>query len=88
MPSLDNALPNGLALHNGNMLCFRLALGLLDWSGWLLGGEARCLLVLPLERTSSSLTVLTILLLVLGVLPLKLLLRRTLILLELLRWVA
>ena len=37
MPSSDNALPNGLALHNGNMLCFRLELGLLDCSGWLLG---------------------------------------------------
>jgi hypothetical protein len=34
---LDNASPNGLALHNGNMLCLRLALGLLDYSGWLLG---------------------------------------------------
>jgi hypothetical protein len=52
------------------------------------GGEARCLLILPLELTSSWLIVLAILLLVLGVLPLKLLLRRTLILLELLRWVA
>ena len=52
------------------------------------GGEARCLLILPLELTSSCLTVLTILLLMLGVLPLKLLLRRALILLELLRRVA
>jgi hypothetical protein len=34
---LDIASPNGLALHNGNMLCFRLELGLLDCSGWLLG---------------------------------------------------
>jgi hypothetical protein len=42
-------------------------------------------LILPLELTSSCLTVLAILLLVLGVLPLKLLLRRALILLELLR---
>jgi hypothetical protein len=49
------------------------------------GGEARCLLILPLELTFSCLTVLTILLLMLGVLPLKLLLRRALILLELLR---
>jgi hypothetical protein len=24
-------------VHNGNMLCLRLALGLLDCSGWLLG---------------------------------------------------
>jgi hypothetical protein len=52
------------------------------------GGEARCLLVLPLELTSSCLAVLAILLLTLGVLPLKLLLRRALILLELLRQVA
>jgi hypothetical protein len=52
------------------------------------GGEARCLLILPLELTSSWLIVLPILLLVLRVLPLKLLLRRALILLELLRWVA
>jgi hypothetical protein len=70
------------------MLCLRLALGLLDCSGWLLGREARCLLILPLELTSSWLIVLTILLLMLGVLPLKLLLRQALILLELLRWVA
>jgi hypothetical protein len=39
LPSLDNALPNGLALHNRNMLCVLLALGLLDCSGWLLGQE-------------------------------------------------
>jgi hypothetical protein len=53
------------------------------------GGEARCLLILPLELTSSQLVVLTILLLVLGVLPLKLLLLRwALVLSELLRWVA
>jgi hypothetical protein len=37
MPSLGNASPNDLALHNGNMLCLRLALGRLDCSGWLLG---------------------------------------------------
>jgi hypothetical protein len=37
MPSSDIASPNGLALHNRNMLCFRLELGLLDCSGWLLG---------------------------------------------------
>jgi hypothetical protein len=67
------------------MLCFRLEPGLLDCSGCLLGGEARCLLILPLELTSSWLVVLAILLLVLRVLPLKLLLRRPLILLELLR---
>jgi hypothetical protein len=52
------------------------------------GEEAMCLLILPLELTSSCLVVLTILLLVLGILPLKLLMRRALILLELLRWVA
>jgi hypothetical protein len=34
---LDNASPNGLALHNGNMLYLCLALGLHDCSGWLLG---------------------------------------------------
>jgi hypothetical protein len=44
---LDNASPNGLALHLAlgliacswlrNMLCLRLALGLIDCSGWLLG---------------------------------------------------
>jgi hypothetical protein len=39
LPSLDNASPNGIALHNGNMLCLLLALGLLDCSGWLLGQE-------------------------------------------------
>jgi hypothetical protein len=37
LPSSDIASPNGLALHNGNMLCFHLELGLLDCSGWLLG---------------------------------------------------
>jgi hypothetical protein len=52
------------------------------------GGEASSLLILPLELTSSCLTILAILLLMLGVLPLKLLLRRVLILLELLRRVA
>jgi hypothetical protein len=45
-------------------------------------------LILPLELTSSWLIVLAILLLVLGVLLLKLLLRRALILLELQRQVA
>jgi hypothetical protein len=49
----------------------------------------RCLLILPLDLTSSWLIVLAILLLVLGVLPLKLLLLRwALVLPELLRWVA
>jgi hypothetical protein len=45
----------------------------------------RCLLILPLELTSSSLAVLAVLLLMLRVLPLELLLRRALFLLELLR---
>jgi hypothetical protein len=37
LPSSDIALANGLALHNGNMLCFHPELVLLDCSGWLLG---------------------------------------------------
>jgi hypothetical protein len=36
---LDIASPNGLAIHNGNMLCFCLELGLLDCSVGLLGQE-------------------------------------------------
>jgi hypothetical protein len=36
---LDIASPNGLAFHNGNMLCFRLELGLFDCSVGLLGQE-------------------------------------------------
>jgi hypothetical protein len=53
------------------------------------GGTTRCLLILPLELTSSELIVLAILLLVLRVLPLKLvLLRWALVLSELLRPVA
>jgi hypothetical protein len=39
LPSSDIASPNGLALHNGNMLYFRLELGLLDCSVGLLGQE-------------------------------------------------
>jgi hypothetical protein len=39
LPSSDIASPNGLALHSGNMLCFRLELGLLDCSAGLLGQE-------------------------------------------------
>jgi hypothetical protein len=39
LPSLDNASPNGPALHNGSILCLLLTLGLLDCSGWLLGQE-------------------------------------------------
>jgi hypothetical protein len=88
LPSLDNASPNGLALHNGNMLYLLLALGCLTALVGCWGRKARCLLILPLELTSSCLTVLVILLLMLRVVPLKLLLRRALILLELLRWVA
>jgi hypothetical protein len=42
LPSLDNASPSGLALHNGNMLCLCLALGMLDCSGWLLGRGGKC----------------------------------------------
>jgi hypothetical protein len=39
LPSSNIASPNGLALHNGNMLCFHPELVLLDCSGWLLGRE-------------------------------------------------
>jgi hypothetical protein len=39
MPSSDIASPNGLAHHNGNMLCFHPELVLPDCSGWLLGQE-------------------------------------------------
>jgi hypothetical protein len=39
LPSSDIASPNGLALHNGNMLCFHPELVLPDYSGWLLGRE-------------------------------------------------
>ena len=39
LPSSDIASPNGLALHSGNMLYFRLELGLLDCSAALLGQE-------------------------------------------------
>jgi hypothetical protein len=50
MPSSDIASPNGLALHNGNMLCLCFELGLLDCSGWLLGqgGEV------PADSTSGT----------------------------------
>jgi hypothetical protein len=37
--SLNNASPNGPALHNESILCLFLAQGLLDYSGWLLGQE-------------------------------------------------
>jgi hypothetical protein len=36
---LDIASPNGIALHNGNILCFHLELVLLDCSASLLGRE-------------------------------------------------
>jgi hypothetical protein len=39
LPSSDNASPNGIALHNGSILCLLLALQLLDCSAWLLGQE-------------------------------------------------
>jgi hypothetical protein len=39
LPSSDIASPDGLALHNGNMLCFHPELVLPDCSGWLLGQE-------------------------------------------------
>jgi hypothetical protein len=39
LPSSYIASPNGLALHNGNMVCFHPELVLLDCSGWLLGRE-------------------------------------------------
>jgi hypothetical protein len=39
LPSLDNASPNGLVLHNGSILNLLLALGLLDCSSWFLGQE-------------------------------------------------
>jgi hypothetical protein len=39
LPSSDIASPNGLALYNGNMLCFHPELVLPDCSGWLLGQE-------------------------------------------------
>jgi hypothetical protein len=65
-----------------NLCCLTVLLGC-----W--GKKTRCLLILPLELTSSRLIVLAILLLVLRVLLLKLLLLgRALVLSELLRWVA
>jgi hypothetical protein len=84
---LDIASPNGLALHRTcpafalNWCC--LTVLLVCW-----GRKTRWLLILPLELASSGLIVLAILLLVLRVLPLKLLLLRwTLVLPELLRWI-
>jgi hypothetical protein len=39
LPYSDIASPSGLALHSGNMPCFRPELGLLDCSAGLLGQE-------------------------------------------------
>jgi hypothetical protein len=39
LPSSDNASPNGLALHSGNMLCFQPELLLPDYSAGLMGQE-------------------------------------------------
>jgi hypothetical protein len=50
LPSLDIVSPNGLALHNGNMLCFHPELGLLDCSGWLLGREDK----VPADSASGT----------------------------------
>jgi hypothetical protein len=50
LPSSDNASPNGLALHNGNILCLLLALGLLYYSGWLLGQSYE----VPADSTSGT----------------------------------
>jgi hypothetical protein len=79
--SSGNASPNGLAPHNGSILCLLLALGLLDCSDWILGQEDE----VPDYSTSRSdfswLTVLMILPLMLRVLPLELMLVRTLVLL-------
>jgi hypothetical protein len=89
LPSLDIASPNSLALHSGNMLCFRLELLLLDRSVGLLVQEDE----VPIDSASRTELLLTD---CSGdsaagarVLPLELLLLRwTLVLLELLRWVA
>jgi hypothetical protein len=47
---LDNASPNGLALHNGSIICLLLALGQLDCSGWLLGQEDE----VPVDSASGT----------------------------------
>jgi hypothetical protein len=65
-----------------NWCCLTVLLG-----GW--GRKTRCLLILPLELTSSWLIVLAILMLVLRILPFEmLLLRWALVLPKLLRWIA
>jgi hypothetical protein len=50
LPSSDIASPNGLALHSGNMLCFRPELVLLDYSAGLLGQEDE----VPADSASGS----------------------------------
>jgi hypothetical protein len=50
LPSLDIASPYGLALHSGNMLCFRLELVLLDCSAGSLGQEDE----VPADSTSGT----------------------------------
>jgi hypothetical protein len=50
LPSLDIASPNGLALHNGNMLCFHPKLVLPDCSGWLRGREDE----VPIDSASGT----------------------------------
>jgi hypothetical protein len=50
LPSSDIASPNGLALHSGNMLCFRLELALLDSSAGSLGQEDK----VPADSASGT----------------------------------
>jgi hypothetical protein len=50
MPSSDIASPNGLALHNGNMLCFHPELVLPDCSSWLVGREDE----VPVDSSSGT----------------------------------
>jgi hypothetical protein len=92
LSSSDIASPNGLALHNGNMLFFSLELVRLDCSGWLLGredevpadsaSEINLLLTDCADDSDAGAEGLRVLLLKL------LLLRWALVLSELLRWVA
>jgi hypothetical protein len=37
--SLDNVTPSGIVIHGGNILGLLIALGLSDYSDWLLGQE-------------------------------------------------
>jgi hypothetical protein len=50
LSSSDIASLNGLALHNGNRLCFHPELVLLDCSGWLLGQGDE----VPTDSTSGT----------------------------------